>query len=105
MIEARGTAVETEIPLASKSAQALEVAENPLKYANRLLGGLGIEWQVVHKLLHTSARNVDTIKQCLREGRMPRAKYVNGFTGILKITPEDLANVISRHNRENNKDD
>ena len=104
MIEARGTAVETDIPHATETLQPCEVPENPLEYANRLLGGLGIEWQVVYKLLHTSDRNVSTIKKFLREGRMPRAKYVNGFTGILKITLEDLANVISRYNHENNKD-
>ena len=99
MTKARGTAVESDIPLATEAAQAREVAENPLEYVNRLLDGLKIEWQAVPALLCTSPRTVATIKKGLREGRIPRSKYVNKFAGILGITPGDLVNVVNLHER------
>src|ERR1035437_3130099 len=104
MIEARGTAAEADIPLATEAAHAREVAENPLDYVSRLLGGLDTKWQVVQTVLRISRRSRYYIKEDLKEGRLPKATHISNLTDLLRIKPEDLVNVINSYNRYNNKD-
>jgi hypothetical protein len=62
MIEARGTAVETDVPLATEAARAVEMDEDPLEFVERRLGELEIEWNDVKVRLRVSIRTVGNIK-------------------------------------------
>ena len=89
MIEARGTAVETDIPHATETAHARETAGNLLEFVNRRMGGLSIEWKRVAPALHVTDRAVRDIKRDLREGYL-HPKYVDNFTNLLRLGPEEL---------------
>ena len=97
MVEAGGTTVESDIPLAPETLQPCDVPENPRTFVARRLGELDIGWQRVEAALGLQERAVGDVKLRLEKGRLSD-KHVNALAKLLGMKPEALLDLISRFN-------
>jgi hypothetical protein len=97
MVEASGTAVESDIPLATETLQPCEVPEDPRTYVTRRLGEMHIGWQRVEAALDLKERAVGDVKLSLAKGRLLDG-HVNALAKLLRMKPEDLLDLIVRFN-------
>jgi hypothetical protein len=98
MVEASGTTVEPDIPLAPETLQPCEEPENPRKFVARRLGELQIGWQRVEAALGLQERAVGDVKLRLAKGRLFNG-HVNALAKLLKMEPKDLLDMNLRFNK------
>ena len=98
MTKARGTAVESDIPLATETLQSCEVPENPRTFVERQLGNLGIGLSRVATALHVGAHTALNVRKDLEKGHL-RVKYRDNLARLLQLETKVLMNVIDRHNK------
>ena len=97
MTKARGTAVESDVPLATETLQSCVVPENPRKYVQRRLRGLKRGWKHVEAKLELSPRQVGNVKLDLEKGVLLDTR-VEDLAKALKIKPEELLDKLDRFN-------
>ena len=98
MVEASGTAVESDVPPATETLQPCEVPENPRTFVEQRLGELGIGVSRVATALNVGAHTALDVRKGLEKGHLP-VKYRNNFARLLQLETKVLMNVINRHNK------